>query len=323
MNGNQRRPGLLTLAVFAILGIVNAHALPIYKPDIPVFYQHQKSYQGEWPTDPPTGRPRAPDNPPDPLVPGYSNGSWWENTGGWCGVTAWANCFYNWDENGYPGLFDHSNQGPAHQNKNWLERFAYVNEDIAIRSNLGCPSPYSGVIPQYLQDHGYGPDKLTSAEYVWENGKVMKITATGLIDSGYNTMFDLYYDELIGCEDVVLWMEGTDSWWWSGSFHMVTGAGVEQDKGERKLWFADPDRGKDGETGWGHPYQDTDPIPVGQQYYTMATFGADGRTFATGPYAGASISHIQTLSPIPEASTYLLFGLGALGMLVWRKRKVR
>ena len=48
----------------------------------------------------------------------------------------------------------------------------------------------------------------------------------------------------------------------------------------------------------------------------------DIEIWATDPGATASLTNFyQCFSQVPEASTYALFGLGALGLMIWRKRK--
>lgn len=357
-----------------------------FKPDLPDFYQHQKS--GSDPAKPFKQPDLAPADPPivvDPVTgmeqikPGFTNGNWWENSGGWCCVAAFVNSFHFLDRNGFPGLF---NGDPA---KPWQQRMAFAIEDLAIdflglipngdpdgagprmRSDKGGPRKS---IPEHLAKHGYGPDKLEFSEYFWDEaaGKVKQVTPAGIVDAPFATMFDVYHAELLRSEDVVVRMEiltaaeqarfnvlarkfrdGTitvaellelrgllaivEHVWWGISFHVVTGAGVDRDKAQRMLWFADPDNTFRG-SGWGHPYLDTDALPVPMdpmtnaaeraKYYEEAMFEADGRTFKTGPYAdpdgagprrAAAIARIFTVSPVPEPSTLLLFGSGLAALL--------
>jgi hypothetical protein len=319
-----------------------------FKPELASFYQHQKSDQK-------VGAPPVPyqtDPPPAPLAAGYNqtwdhdgnaltpdvSRNWWESGGGWCGTTAWIDSFHYWDRNGFSGVFDHTALGPEHANKDWLERFTYANEDLAIRAGAGagggCATAPNHdrdrtpgtLIPTYLGDYGYGADKLVYAEYYWDAGKVKQRTPAPTgggkdVETAFATMFDLYYEELLRSEDVVVIMEGLGAWWWSPGvtgFHVVTGGGIDVDAGARRLWFADPDRG-DGGSGWGFPYDSTDPLPVGRASFIEGTLAADGRTWATGPYVGARIVEIHTVSPVPEPSAYLLVGLGVLAVLVRRR----
>jgi len=119
--------------------------------------------------------------------------------------------------------------------------------------------------------------------------------------------------------------------WWCGSYHIVTGAGVERDAAQMRLWFADPNNTFHG-ADWGHPYTNMDLLPVPDvtdpadiaRYYEEAALMADGRTFATGPYAGTTITRVFTTSPraVPEPSTLLLvvFGCTALGIVAGKRR---
>jgi hypothetical protein len=330
-----RRLGLILISFLAPLSA--AYSAPYIKPDLAAFYQHQKS--GADFSNPPWNIPaNAPDPPPSPLAPSYDlTRNWWEDQGGWCGTTAWINSFYYWDRNGYPGLFDHSSLGTNHQGRTWLERFVYANEDLAIRagggSSAGCASfPRSGanlaplgVIPDYLSAYGHGTNSLVYSEYFWDTtaNQVKQRTPTGDVAASFTNMFDLYYTELLRSEDVVVVMQGlSTNWWWGqgtnltlGNFHVVTGAGVESNKTQNTLWFADPDRGRGGTNGWGYPYLNSDSVPVGTNFYTLATLMADGRTFATGPYAGAFISEIHTVSPIPEPGVLVLVVIGIISLL--------
>ena len=62
--------------------------------------------------------------------------------------------------------------------------------------------------------------------------------------------------------------------------------------------------------------------------FVLQNFVSTGPATPLGSIGIASLSPVATLSTgsiiaqaIPEASTYLLFGLGTLGLMVWRKRK--
>ena len=53
-----------------------------------------------------------------------------------------------------------------------------------------------------------------------------------------------------------------------------------------------------------------------------ASRGNDGEIWTTHA-RNVDVAFQLTGNVVPEASTYLLFGLGTLGLMVWRKRKVR
>ena len=47
-----------------------------------------------------------------------------------------------------------------------------------------------------------------------------------------------------------------------------------------------------------------------------------GGGFFSGSFGGSPVANLSAqITVVPEASTYILFGLGALGLMVWRKRK--
>jgi hypothetical protein len=332
-------PAAALLALAAAGGAADvARAQAYFQPNVAAFYQHQNSYQDVWPTDPETPFPEPPDRPPRPLRPSYEidpGYHWWEDGGGWCGTTAWVNGFYSLDKRGYRGLFDHGARGGIHKDRSWLERFVYSNEDLAIIAGAwvipscadfpqNAPNlPPRPIIPEYVDEYGYG-NSLAYDEYYWDDAadEVKRRTKGGDVVTPYATMFDLYLAELRSGHVTVVLMEGTGPWWWSDSFHVVTGAGVDPDPLDPTLWFADPDEGRRG-TGWGQPYIEADPVPVGQPYYHKATLAPDGRTFVTGRYEGAQIVEIHTLAGIPEPAPLPLAGTGIAVLLVVRLARAR
>jgi len=349
-----RIPRLLILRILcvgaALLGcIAPVHATPFFRPDLPDFYQHQKSgsdltkpYNNPgWPPNP--GHP--PDAQPNPLKPGYNNGNWWEDGSGWCCAAAFTNSFYSLDKQGFVGLFDHSAKSPsglggtpADQDKTWQERMAYAIEDLRIETDRTGKT-----IPDFLAKYGYGPDKLSYSEFFLDGGKVKKsngaslcgvqvcVPPPGSTSTTFTSLFDAYSTELLRGEDVELRIEypsfdptrscpDQNLPWWCTSFHILTGAGVERDKTQLKLWFADPNDTIHG-ANWGHPYTNTDELPVGVANYTMAMLMADEQTFATGgPYAGAKITRIFAISPVsvrqaPGPSTLTVMAVAMLALL--------
>ncbi len=321
--------------VLLVLAASPALGAPVFEPHLPDFYQHQQSHQMQWPTNPASAYPGAPDTEPNPLNPGYANGNWWEDTGGWCRTTAWANAMYHFDQLGFGGLFDHSKppaSDPVHNNKNWLQRFAYANEDLSIRAGLGCIGP-SGVV-DYVHDYGH---RASLVEYQWDdaNSKVTERTYTqgsvsGISDSSITTMYDVI-TTLLPDDDWAVVIEISDpdavQWWHDPangieSFHAFTGAGVEA--AMRSLWWADPNDTEvtaNAGVNWGHSYVATDPVPVGQAYYSNAMLKADKLTFDNGPYAGATIDAIYALSVVPEPTTLVLFATGLVILVSRRGRR--
>jgi hypothetical protein len=53
------------------------------------------------------------------------------------------------------------------------------------------------------------------------------------------------------------------------------------------------------------------PLPVGMIHYEKVTVDATG-VITAGIYAGAQIQRITAISPTPEPSMSLLFGIGSL-----------
>src|SRR6266545_5900115 len=182
---NRHRPWtsqIIVVIVAVLAWTASAQSVPFFKPDLADFYQHQKS--GSDPARP-FGIPAlAPNDPPAPLQPGYTNGNWWEDGGGWCCIAAFTNSFYFLDKHGFPGLFDHSNLDPVvgppfHAGRTWQERMAYAIEDLAIdlfgltlgpdpdgplgpRTRSAVEGGVKKTIPEFLRKYGYGTDKLTS-----------------------------------------------------------------------------------------------------------------------------------------------------------------
>lgn len=339
-------------AAFLLAGglATTADGAVVRRGDTPRFYQHQQGFQGVFPgAMPPV--PWAPPTPPDaapaPLQPGYNNGNWWENGGGWCSVTAWVNALYYWDKNGYAGLYDHTNLGGQHVAQppppvgppapwTWSHRFAYANEDLGIDAGY-CALGDS--VKDYISKHagagvggatGYGYSNALASgfhRYRWDDtaGKVMETTDGMSRDTGYTSMFQFYYDTMINTGNSVVMKikSGPTSpndwlgWGANINYHVITGVGVEQNLAlGRTMHVSDPDRGKNA-AHWGSPYLRTDPLPIGAGLDTVLSVGADGRTIgAAGDFPGAQIDEIYTL---PEPSTLSLLALGGAAAL--RRRR--
>ena len=146
------------------------------------------------------------------------------------------------------------------------------------------------LLKSYLQyaRHMTGSGSLDSA---------VKSLSFHLVKTSYSP-FDFIYQQTLSSDlPLIIKMTAGDSeylkerYW---SYHAVTVAGVEKDKGKRVLWVSDPENTPYGQ-GKGFPYFNNDPVPVGQQYYSMLELGEDGKTVTSGPYEGAIVELIYLL----------------------------
>ena len=299
--GRMSSLAALTMLVGAA-GVANAAAF--HQAGIADMYQHQKSFQGEYPK--PGAVPPvvfATDPKPAPLAAGYSNANWWEPDGGWCLTTAWVDTLYYWGQKGYTKLWDHSNLGAAHQGKNWQERFAYVNEDLAIiaatRAGVaatdGGSCAYPVDVKKYADNYGL---TATIDTYQIQAGKVAYFpdsAAGGHFLDPSVTLLAVADEAIRAGKTVILYMEGVvPGAWWSGSFHAVALEGV--DLATREVWFADPNDTQYGKN-WGFGYKAGDNVPVGADAtFGSATLKADGRTWDGGSFAGSSLTNLFIMS---------------------------
>jgi len=313
-----------TLALAAASGAPTL-AAPVYIPHVSDFYQHQQSLQAIWPTVPATPYPGPP--AAAPAAAGYANGNWWEPDGGWCRTTAWVNAIYSWDARGKEGLFDRSERPgapAADMNKTWLERFAYCNEELAIASGGlpgvggGCATPPH--ILAYAAAAGYGATTIDTYKWDAVNKEVDRETPAGDVKAGKK--FENIIRKFItrpNQPSIVIQINDAanpnPAWWWSGSFHALTIAGVD-DVTERLYW-SDPNNTPYGQN-WGVPFPATDPVPVGAAHYDSGFLGLDGRTFITGNYTGAQIEKMWVMR-VPTPGAAALLGFAALA-LARRKR---
>jgi|CXWL01.1.fsa_nt_gi hypothetical protein len=338
----------VTLAVCLCATVSAARAAPIYEANLPDFYQHQKAGATAWFE---LGYV-APAIPANTAVPGYANGNWWESDGGWCGTTAWTDIMYHWDQKvAVADLFDHSKPAvhdAVHNGKTWLERFNYLNEDMATWNNqppgnAGCIGPAG--IRDYVGTHGWGNATLDEYDFgprIGGGGNIVRRKPNGgaLENTTYTSLFEAYAALLPSDATVVLEIlprpvDADPQPWWGApnvarSFHFIAGAGVEA--ATNSVYFADPNNtnlqvGAPGmitppggtptitPLGWGFPYPADAAIPIGAAHYQVGTM-TDGITFDNGPYNGAYIQHLYTLAP--EPATVLML-VGALALL--RRRR--
>lgn len=137
------------------------------------------------------------------------------------------------------------------------------------------------------------------------------------VSKTFGSLFDVYHDELCRGEDVTVrfTVRLTDpnhvtGAWWSPSFHVVAGAGVQDcaDKTKRTLWFSDPDKrhviqdGKYTADRVREPYPAGPdvPLPIGETNYEMVTVNDMGEII-DGLYKGAFVfrNHGDKPDPCP------------------------
>jgi hypothetical protein len=328
-----RRPSSFvrqTLLVILLVWCLSfaANAAPTFLPDIPDFYQHQKSGSdaANLPYKMPTGVNPVPR--PATFTPGYANPtdrSWWEwgynpntagstggESGGWCCVAAFTNAFYFWDIHGFSGLFNHGGVQPL------LNRANFAIEDLAVDffgMNGTAPVDIPDYIHQYIPSGGptYSEYFLDSASGHIKRSNDASNCGAGLIcdpalsaDTGFTSFFPLYKNLIDNGQTVMLYIEGGAGTWWNTSFHVVTGAGWDNNT----VYFADPNDTARG-ANWGAQYVPGDTlVPAAgatdaerEAFYSKATIGADGMTFADGTYPTSRITRLYVLAA-PEAAVY-------------------
>ena len=270
VRGWSRRMVLFGVVLDVVALGLGASAAPTFLPDIPDFYQHQKSGSNaaNIPYKFPTGANPVPR--PATFTPGYANPtdrSWWEwgynpdtagstggGAGGWCCIAAFTNAFYYWDVHGFSGLFNHGGVEPL------LNRANYAIEDLAI-DFFDMNGTGASTIPQFMDFYLPG-GRPTYSEYFLDGGQVKKSNnpsacGFGLIcdpaastNTGFTSLFDFYKSQINAKNSVLVYIEpgaGTTAWW--TNFHVVTGAGFDNNI----LYFADPNDTARG-TNWGAQY---------------------------------------------------------------------
>lgn len=277
-------------------------------PNIPDFYQHQ-------------------------YLPGNAGGvAGWEVGGGWCRPTAMVDGLYQLKVGGYNNLLP----DPITNNNTWQQ--AACTSIAALRNVQGQGVNQFLTSAGYGQNRGVGPGKglVFSQYYVNQtSGAVTYVSASGRRQAIPGTAFDLYSKALLQGQDVMVRIADTQNYganriplhWWAGpniyggNYHYLTGAGI--DIPNDTMFLADPDSNKgntDNNAGWNGKGTDAnvaarrfaaaDPLPIaanaGQrpQYYASLQFDpANGfKVAAQGDhYAGATISMIETISPMRAA----------------------
>ena len=308
---------LIGVGAGAILGLPSmVLGAAYFQSNIPDFYQHQNS--GDVFFKAPGYVPPAPK--PNPLLPSYNSLDWWEYNAGWCAVTAWESAFYALDRRGMGGLFTHDS------GKTWLQQMRYGIEDFEINwyEKRGFDYPIRSAVTDMLNKYGFA-SALQFDEYRWnaQTGKVEGSFAGGIwTPTAYSSFLNAYDANIRGGGVVVVRVEGTGDWLHWGvpvNFHMLTGAGV--DAAQRRIWYADPNDTLAG-AGWGFEYSDSAALPVGMSYYGSGALSADGRTFSDGFFAGAQISALYALAPVPEPATWGLLLVGVVVLLARQQARL-
>jgi hypothetical protein len=300
----------------ALLGLtIGASAAPVYLSDLPDFYQHQLSGSD---ASNPFARPANFAGYSDPAVPDYSNtqplddsgpGVQWERNGGWCYIASFTDVFYQLDKRGASGLFDH---GGEHT---WLERMNYAISDLAIHV-WGLGGVERQPIREFIADK-VGPDRIAIDIFTWDIG-LSRVMRNGEATS-FTSMYTLYRSQVAMGNSAVFDLinpgPANPEWWWNSSYHRVAAAGYDDETSA--IYFADPNgNGNDPAlANWGHPYEEDDPLPVGESYYNFNTMDESGALSGSSGFSGAQVRNLFVLSIVPEPSTYALLLLGGAASL--------
>jgi hypothetical protein len=323
---------------------ISATAAPTWLPDIPDFYQHQKS--GSDGANAPYKFPTGANTVARPAIftPGYANPtdrSWWEwgynpNTagstggaaGGWCCIAAFTNAFYYWDVHGFNGLFNHGGVQPL------LNRANYAIEDLAI-DYFDMNGTGGRTFPQFMDFYLPG-GRPTYDEYFLNGGQIKKSNMPGSCgfgiicdpaastNTGFTSFLDFYKSQINAGNAVLLYIEkgaGTTAWW--GNYHVLTGAGFDNNT----VYFSDPNDTARG-VNWGAQYMPGDTlVPAAGAtdadriaFYSKVTIGADGMTFSDGSYPTSTITRLYVLA-VPEPTTLALVFIGLGAVLQRRLRR--
>jgi hypothetical protein len=325
---------------------------------------------------PPTGPAAQP-----ATVPDYATTpNWWEKGGGWCCVAAFVNSFYFLEKAyGIMGLFTR----PGGETKSWQEQMIFAIEDMAkdigftdVPSPLAVPTEAGHLRKIEAAAKFTNPavaKHLTYSEFEVIGGGVGGGRGTlneqdadpsgnllpGIDVSGTysNSLFEVYRRELCRSEDVTVRIQyrnphtgmptspvGTAPWW-SGSYHVMTGAGVEDctDPANRVVYVADPDKrnalknSADPAQGYDpndvnvrerYPYAPPPPapnpvpLPSGPLHYERIALDGDG-CITSGLYQNACITRVTAISPVPTPSGALLFALSLLIAGIAGRRRAR
>jgi hypothetical protein len=350
-------PARVVAIALALAGLVAfpARADLVIQPNLPDFYQHQKSgpavnVPGEN-LDFSKAAPR-----PDPShVPSYDlTPNWWESGGGWCCIAAYVNSLYYLEKTfDFPGLFTRPG-GDAHT---WQEQMIYAIEDMASQVfGLGVPMI---TIPQYIMqlaaqaaaENDLGPHKkLSYSQFALGGGgtvfesdanRMGDLTPYRNVSGQFSSLFDVYRQELCKGQDVEMFWQfpggvvppGETAPWWAGpnpgNYHTTTGAGVDcNDPTDMTVLFADPDKRNDNngnmylnsDVRTPYPDDNTLPVPVGEMHYEEVELNAGG-CITSGIYTGACLVQVTDISVTPEPPAALVILASLVGLVRCRRRR--
>jgi hypothetical protein len=324
---------LLSVAAILLAAVTVVEATPFFL-NMPDFYQHQKAGNGganpgvNIPSEPapPDGQPGNtpsydPAFPPNATTRGMP--LWWEKNGGWCCIAAWADAMYYLDTQlGFNGLAIHE------AGHTWQQNMTYITEDLALGVLGFAPTYPFRTIDKYMEKYlGVRASEINHVFFEWDTAS-SKVLKEGE-ESTFATMFDVVAFYISQGQAVNVRLDnGTGVWW---DFHKVAVGGV--DTANRTIYWADPDNtghydpgtgkwsgDKYAGAGWNHPYDSTDPFPVGQFFYQSGTL-SNGRTFDKGSfYPGANMFLVEVFDALPEPSTFLITLTGLLAAVIWKRR---
>jgi hypothetical protein len=240
---------------------------------------------------------------------------------GWCWETAFENSIYYWDKQ-YPEKYGKLYDDPADPEKEWLDGMVSNLKEIT-----NTPGADGAFMTNYLKKKTLGPDNP-------EGLFVSPYTDTG--NDFY--LFNVYQEQLLACQDVLIYLidpTKAHGWWWSSTYHVLTGVGVDCD--DYTIAFADPDNTLKGsgyyndKNQWidtGGKYKPEDKFPCGKDwkdvgpnnYYQQSVIDKNG--ILQDIYPGAKISRIYTICPVPEPCTLLLLGSGVAGIIGFGRKRL-
>jgi hypothetical protein len=269
------------------------------QPGSPDFYQHQVN-----------------------QIPGVSNE-------GFCAYFSFMGAMYYKSVMGFANLYQND--------ANWVS--AMINNAYNI---YNTPSTGSGALDFYNSLYN---------NYISKSGYESQLISTTITSfTGENGVYNTIKSSLLSGSSVLVNItpNGTQNQWWG--FHVMNIVGFSSNS----IVVLDPDNNRYG--GYGYPgasidvpasgtlvngygvgipynlsfYNNSDPMPIVSGWSDVGnpsssllqTYAVDpDGVITSGGYAGTKISGLWTIAQVPEPSTYALFGIGAIGMLIVMRRK--